>query len=257
MLCVTGNGKGNYQVIKKMSATMKSSENNAGNQPVLSCKELVKFYQETDQRIDVLRGINLDVQAGEYIAIVGRSGSGKTTLLHMLAGLEQPSSGSVRVCGKVLSELSDRERGKQRNRHIGFVYQFHHLLPEFSALENVMMPVLIAGKGEKVARQEAQLLLKKMELGSRLSHRPAKLSGGERQRVAIARALVNRPDCVLADEPTGNLDAQSAAVIHELILGLNRDFGLSFVLVTHDEALAAQFQKLYRMEDGKLKQEAV
>ncbi len=220
---------------------------------VLSCANLSKYYQEAEIKIEVLREINFSMSAGEYIAIVGRSGSGKTTLLHMLAGLDQPSSGTVEVCGKNISKLSDRERGRLRNQHIGFVYQFHHLLPEFSALENVMMPLLIAGKGARIARQEAQALLTKMELGSRLSHRPAKLSGGERQRVAIARALVNRPDCVLADEPTGNLDSQSAQLFHELIFNLNRDYGLSFLLVTHDESLAGQFQKTYRMQDGKLR----
>lgn len=229
-----------------------SIENNSSIDSVLSCEHLCKHYQEIDTKIEVLKDINFSMQAGEYVAVVGRSGSGKTTLLHMLAGLDQPSSGVVKVCGKNISELSDRERGRLRNQHIGFVYQFHHLLPEFSALENVMMPLLIAGKGVRIARQEAQDLLTKMELGSRLSHRPAKLSGGERQRVAIARALVNRPDCVLADEPTGNLDSQSAQIIHELILNLNRDYGLSFLLVTHDEILAKQFQKTYRMEDGRL-----
>lgn len=222
---------------------------------VLSCEQLNKTYQEGDIKTTVLNDIHFSMDASEYVAIVGRSGSGKTTLLHMLAGLDVPDSGSVHVCGKLISSLSDADRGQLRNQHIGFVYQFHHLLPEFSALENIMMPMLIAKKGLVSAKNEALSLLKKMDLVDRAHHRPAKLSGGERQRVAIARALINKPDCILADEPTGNLDSQSAAVIHELILDLNKEFGLSFLLVTHDEVLAAKFQKIYRMKDGALTQQ--
>jgi lipoprotein-releasing system ATP-binding protein len=219
---------------------------------VISCENLNKSYREGDVVTNILHNINFNMQASEYVAIVGRSGSGKTTLLHILAGLDVPDSGKVNVCGKVISELSDTERGNLRNKHIGFVYQFHHLLPEFSALENVMMPMLIAKKGKKTAKLEAMSLLTKMGLSDRAYHRPSKLSGGERQRVAIARALINKPDCILADEPTGNLDSQSASIIHEIILDLNKEFGLSFLLVTHDENLANQFQKTYRMEDGIL-----
>lgn len=222
------------------------------NDEVLACNKLSKSYQEGEQVTEVLREIDFSLKQGEYSAIVGRSGSGKTTLLHMLAGLDLPDSGEVRLCGKILSKLSDAERASMRNQHMGFVYQFHHLLPEFNALENVMMPLLIAKKGATYARKEAQLLLDKLGLKDRALHRPSKLSGGERQRVAIARALVNRPDCVLADEPTGNLDSQNAEIIQQLILDLNREFGLSFLLVTHDEVLSQQFQKSYRMEDGRL-----
>lgn len=222
---------------------------------VLSCEQLNKTYQEGEVKTSVLRDINFSMEASEYVAIVGRSGSGKTTLLHMLAGLDVPDSGKVKVCGQLISSLSDSERGHLRNQHMGFVYQFHHLLPEFSAIENVMMPMLIAKKGTAYAKQEALSLLKKMGLADRAHHRPAKLSGGERQRVAIARALVNKPDCILADEPTGNLDSQSSAIIHQLILDLNKEFGLSFLLVSHDEELASKFQKVYRMEDGSLIQQ--
>lgn len=219
---------------------------------VIQCENLSKSYHEGGVHTDVLKDIGFTLEAGEYAAIVGRSGSGKTTLLHMLAGLDTPDTGSVHVCGKEISKLSLNERARLRNEHLGFVYQFHHLLPEFNALENVMMPLLIAKIGSMKARQEAQAILAKLGLNDRAMHRPSKLSGGERQRVAIARALVNHPDCVLADEPTGNLDSYNAEIIQSLILDLNKEFGLSFVLVTHDEQLASQFQKIYRMEDGKL-----
>lgn len=219
---------------------------------VIECSHLNKSYQEGDVCTEVLKDINFNLERGEYVAIVGRSGSGKTTLLHMLAGLDTPDSGSVHLCSSEISRLSLNERARLRNEHLGFVYQFHHLLPEFNALENVMMPLLIAKVGAQKARQEAQAMLARLGLLDRATHRPAKLSGGERQRVAIARALVNHPDCVLADEPTGNLDSQNAEIIQSLILDLNKEFGLSFVLVTHDEKLAGQFQKTYRMEDGKL-----
>ncbi len=222
---------------------------------VLTCQNLEKSFQEGGVSTPVLKNVNFELAQGEYASIVGRSGSGKTTLLHMLAGLDVPSSGQVSLCGKVISELSDVERGKLRNEHLGFVYQFHHLLPEFSALENVMMPLLIAKKGSGKARKEAALLLDRMGLKDRAAHRPAKLSGGERQRVAIARALVNRPDLVLADEPTGNLDSQNAQIIHELINELNQSMGLSFLLVTHDESLAEQTHKIFRMEDGQLEEQ--
>jgi lipoprotein-releasing system ATP-binding protein len=222
------------------------------NNTVLSCENLSKSFKEGELVTPVLKDLNFSLQKGEYAAIVGRSGSGKTTLLHMLAGLDLPDSGRVTLCGKNLSQLSINERALARNEHMGFVYQFHHLLPEFNALENVMMPLLIAKTGAKIAKSEALTLLERIGLKDRAYHRPSKLSGGERQRVAIARALVNRPDCVLADEPTGNLDSQNAENIQQLILELNKEFGLSFLLVTHDETLASQYQKVYRMEDGVL-----
>jgi len=220
--------------------------------PILICHNLNKSYSEGAITSTVLKDLNFQMARGEYAAIVGRSGSGKTTLLHMLAGLDTPSSGYVEVCGEKISELSDVRRGALRNKHIGFVYQFHHLLPEFSALENVMMPMLIAKQGTKMAKLEAIELLSRLGLKERIHHRPAKLSGGERQRVAIARALVNKPDIILADEPTGNLDSQNAQLIHELILELNQQHGLSFLLVTHDLSLAEQTNKVYHMQDGGL-----
>ncbi len=219
---------------------------------VIECSHVNKSYREGEAVTEVLKDVNFNLERGDYAAIVGRSGSGKTTLLHMLAGLDTPDSGSVHVCSHEISRLSLNERARLRNDHIGFVYQFHHLLPEFNALENVMMPLLIAKVGAMKARQEAETMLSRLGLLDRAMHRPAKLSGGERQRVAIARALVNHPDCVLADEPTGNLDSQNAEIIQTMIFDLNKEFGLSFVLVTHDEKLASQFQKIYRMEDGRL-----
>jgi len=225
---------------------------NGKNEAVLSCKNLNKCYQEGEVRNQVLKDVSFSLAKGELAVIVGRSGSGKTTLLHLLAGLDLPDSGTVELCGKNIASLSDSARSEQRNQHLGFVYQFHHLLPEFNALENVMMPLLIAKMDASTARKEAMLMLEQVGLQDRALHRPAKLSGGERQRVAIARALVNRPDCVLADEPTGNLDSQNAVLIHELILDLNKTFGLSFLLVTHDERLSQGFEQVYQMDDGRL-----
>lgn len=219
---------------------------------VIECHQVMKEFSEGGNSVKVLNGINFNLRRGETAAIMGRSGSGKTTLLHMLAGLDKPSSGEVSFCGHEFSKLSAKSRGLVRNRHLGFVYQFHHLLPEFTAIENVMMPLLIAKENSSVARRKAQTLLNRVGLADRLSHSPAKLSGGERQRVAIARALVNSPDCVLADEPTGNLDSHSSEMIHELMKDLNKSEDISFLLVTHDDALAHQFEKIYFMEDGEL-----
>ncbi len=224
-------------------------------QPVLHCLDLNKNYHEGELTTPVLKNIDFSLGKGEQAVIVGRSGSGKTTLLNMLAGLDLPDSGEVHLCGHVLSKLNDNQRARVRNQHLGFVYQFHHLLPEFSALENVMMPLLIAKQGHSKAREEAYILLEKIGLKERVNHRPAKLSGGERQRVAIARALVNKPDVILADEPTGNLDSYNAQRVRELILQLNQEFGLSFLLVSHDETMTASFKQVYRMEDGKLHRE--
>jgi lipoprotein-releasing system ATP-binding protein len=222
------------------------------NSPVISCRQLRKIYTEGPQKVEVLSDINLDVAPGECVAIVGSSGSGKTTLLNMLGGLDVPSSGEIRVAGQNLAQLGDRERGLLRNRYLGFVYQFHHLLGEFSALENVAMPLLIGGSTVALATARAQTLLERVGLGHRLSHKPAELSGGERQRVAIARALVSSPRCVLMDEPTGNLDRRTAEGIHGLMTQLNVELATSFVVVTHDERFAASLDRVLLLRNGRL-----
>ncbi|MBA6057640.1 MULTISPECIES: lipoprotein-releasing ABC transporter ATP-binding protein LolD [Pseudomonas] len=219
---------------------------------VLSCRNLGKSYDEGPESVQVLSGLNLELHAGERIAIVGSSGSGKSTLLNLLGGLDRPTQGSVWLAGEELSALGERARGLLRNRELGFVYQFHHLLPEFTAIENVCMPLLIGRTPIPEARERAEALLKRVGLGHRLNHKPAELSGGERQRVAIARALVNRPGLVMLDEPTGNLDHHTAQGIQELMQELSSASRTAFLVVTHDLSLARQMDRVLKLDDGHL-----
>ena len=220
--------------------------------PVILCEALGKTYDEAGGRLEVLRNISLSVSAGETVAISGTSGCGKSTLLHLLGGLDTPSGGTVRIAGQDIGSLDPAAQGRLRNRTLGFVYQFHHLLPEFTALENVAMPLLIGGTKRAAAGQSAATLLQRVGLGERMGHRPGELSGGERQRVAVARALVRKPLCVLADEPTGNLDPANAAVVFDLLLELNREQGTALVMVTHDPLLGRRLERRLTIESGRL-----
>ncbi len=221
---------------------------------ILRCSALAKVYSEGETSVQVLSHIDLEVKAGERIAIMGSSGAGKSTLLHLLGGLDDPSGGEVWVGGEHMNALSPAARGRLRNRMLGFVYQFHHLLPEFNALENVAMPLLIRGDAVGVARNKAGQLLEQVGLGARLHHKPGELSGGERQRAAVARALVTSPRCVLADEPTGNLDQKNANNIYKLILELNSKYQTSFLVVTHEQKLAEQMDRVLVLEEGVLRE---
>lgn len=232
------------------------SESPMTRDAVIRCENLGKTYAEGKLRTPVFDGLELSVARGETVAILGASGAGKSTLLHLLGGLDAASRGEVQVQGESLTGLDERARSRLRNRTLGFVYQFHHLLPEFTAVENVMLPVLLAGESVAEATRRARVLLESVGLGHRLQHKPGELSGGERQRAAVARALVNRPACVLGDEPTGNLDEKTAATVFDLMLALNRDQQTSLVLVTHDRRLARRLDRILELHEGRLRQVA-
>ena len=219
---------------------------------ILACEAVCKNYYDGQLNVQVLDNLTLQVEKGRSIGIVGASGSGKSTLLHILGGLDKPTSGRVSLMGQDLSELSQKQLSRLRNRHLGFVYQFHHLLPEFSALENVMMPLLIGKRPKEQARERALLMLEKVGLKNRVQHRPGEISGGERQRAAIARALVTDPACLLADEPTGNLDRKNALNILDMMMELKQELGTALVVVTHDDEMAARFDRVLNMTDGAL-----
>lgn len=227
----------------------------AHSAPVIDCRQVTRTYNEGPGKLTIFSDISLEVAQGETVAIVGSSGAGKTTLLNLLGGLDKPSSGQIAICGEDIHRLSESRRAKFRNAHLGFVYQFHHLLPEFTALENVMMPCALGGMSVSQSRDKAASLLERVGLAERLDHKPGELSGGERQRVAIARALVNEPDCVLMDEPTGNLDEHTGEGVQALIESLRDQLGIAFVMVTHDMKMARSLGRVMRLEQGRLIQE--
>ncbi|HUW54604.1 MAG TPA: lipoprotein-releasing ABC transporter ATP-binding protein LolD [Rhodanobacter sp.] len=235
---------------------MNPNSTNQAGENVLRASHIAKTYDEGGLRTEVLNDVSFTLKRGQTLAIVGASGSGKSTLLHIIGGLDTLTAGEVEVDGRVLSKLSDAERGRVRNRSLGFIYQFHHLLPEFTALENVCMPLLIRGTAIAEAQRQAAALLERVGLGQRTRHKPSELSGGERQRCAVARALVTRPACVLGDEPTGNLDEANAAQVYALMLELNREIGTSFILVTHDTRLAARMDRTLVLHNGVLQETA-
>lgn len=234
------------------SQTSRNPGDNGQSANVIECWHLVKTFTENEIAVEVLKDVSLAVSEGEQLAIMGASGSGKSTLLHILGGLEVATHGSVEIKGCDIQGMGHAGRARLRNRYLGFVYQLHHLLPEFSALENVCMPLLIRGAVPERAGEQARSMLEKVGLGARLHHKPSALSGGERQRAAVARALVSNPACVLADEPTGNLDHKTAQQVYELILELNRELGTSFIVVTHDRELASRMDRILHLEDGVL-----
>ena len=222
------------------------------SESVISTKKLYKSYDDGASKVEVLTGVDLTISKGDSIAIIGRSGSGKSTLLHLLGGLDKPSSGEVIIGATNWQTINEKQRCRLRNKHLGFVYQFHHLLPEFTALENVAMPLLLAGLSTNEAQEKASDILNNVGLDPRKEHKPAQLSGGERQRVAIARALVHQPECVLADEPTGNLDLATAAIVFDIMLQLNKQLGTALVIVTHDEQIAKRMDRVLVLQEGSL-----
>lgn len=232
---------------------MNNFDSKKNTKPVLTCKDLTKKFHDGALYVEVFKKLNFTVYPGERIAIVGQSGAGKSTLLHILGGLDRPTDGRVIVAGRDISSMSDAERSRLRNHYLGFVYQFHHLLPEFTVLENVCIPLLLRGTHPKVAREKANDLLAKVDLVKRRNHKLGELSGGERQRTAIVRALVTDPLCMLADEPTGNLDSRTSEKVYQMMLELNRDLNTSLIIVTHDLQLAAKMDKIFQLEDGELK----
>jgi len=234
---------------------MNNSSGQAATPLVIDCRQVTRTYSEGPEQLTIFSDISLEVSEGETVAIVGSSGAGKTTLLNLLGGLDRPSSGLIHICGEDIHRLSEAGRARFRSGHLGFVYQFHHLLPEFSALENVMMPCALAGDAVACARDKARNLLERVGLGTRVKHKPGELSGGERQRVAIARALVNNPRCVLMDEPTGNLDDHTGEGVRALIEDLRDQSGIAFVMVTHDMRIARSLGRVLRLEQGRLIQE--
>lgn len=238
--------------MNRKNITQDTSANSHKSNIILQASNLAKSYQEADINLTIFENISLQVGRGEMIAICGSSGSGKSTLLHLLGGLDQPTSGTVELMQQDIWSAAEYERCKLRNRHLGFVYQFHHLLPEFNALENVMMPLLIAGVKRSEAKAKAKDLLCKVQLEHRMRHRTGEMSGGERQRVAVARALVTDPDCVLADEPTGNLDQTTSLQIFDLMLSLNQSLNTSFIMVTHNRELADKMEQQWNLSDGSL-----
>ena len=223
------------------------------NQAVIACQNVAKYFDDGASKLEVLKDVNLSVAKGEQIAIIGASGEGKSTLLHLLGGLDKPSRGEITLDGQALQNLSERALSKRRNEKLGFIYQFHHLLPEFTALENVAMPLLIRGTKPKIAKATAREVLSAVGLEKRLQHKPSQLSGGERQRTAVARALVTEPQCILADEPTGNLDHHTAEQVYETMMTLNRELGTSFIVVTHDKQLASRMDRVLTLQGGELK----